>query len=187
MFVNDSMFSLPFYCKFLRYVSWIQTTWTGSNQYAHRLSTYLYYMTRLLVYKLIFTITLGTETWSHARTQFSIMKWEFAQVGNQICWWQQRCWAPAVFLLMSFPLPGWEKGQSTAPQTQCLQLSFQSVGRPLDQLYTRSQTVHASRVWTWAQVEPWGGRYLPQYTVAKHHGQSRSSSCCSTTIDILYY
>lgn len=182
MFVNDSMLSLPLYCKFLRDESWLQTTWSGSNENLLRISTYLYYMTRLLVYKPVFTKTLGTETWSHAITQISIMRSEFALMENRMHWRQQRCWALAVFLLMFPPLPGGEY-----PQTPSLPPFFQSVGQPPDRLYKQSQPVHASHVWTWAQVEPWGGRCLPQCTVAKHHGQSRSSSCCSTTIDIWHY
>lgn len=114
------------------------------------------------------------------RMQCYIMKGEFVLWGHRIHWMQQRCWAPAVFLIMSYPLLGWVVGQSEAPQTQFLQLSFLSAGQPPDRLYTLFQTVHASHVWTWPQAEPWEGRYLPQCTVAKRHAQSRSSSCCST-------
>lgn len=142
-----------------------------------------------MVYTFIFTWTPETNvnaewqfkpTLLQQRMQCSIMKGEFVLPAHQIHWMRQRCWAPAVFLITSYPLPGWVEGQSETPQTQSQQLAFLSVGQPPDRLYTLSQTVHASRVWTLPQAEPWEGRYLPQCTVAKHHAQSRSSSCCST-------
>lgn len=107
------------------------------------------------------------------------MKWEFVPAGNRLHWGQQRCWAPAVSLIASSP-PEVE-GLLGAPQIQFLQPSFLLGGQPLGQLYTQPLTVHASRVCFWAQAEPWGGQYLPQCTVAMHHGQSKSSFCCSTT------
>lgn len=112
------------------------------------------------------------------KSQFSVMKWEFVPVGNRLHWGQQRCWAPAVSLTAFSPLE--VEGLLEAPQIQFLQPSFLLGGQPPGQLYTRSLTVHASRVCFWAQAEPWGGRYLPQCTVAMHHGQSTSSFCCST-------
>lgn len=114
------------------------------------------------------------------RMQWAIMKGEFVLSGHQIHWMQQRCWAPAIFLIRSYPLLSWVEGQSKAPKTQFLRLSFLSAGQPPDPLYTLLQTVHASHVWILLQAEPWEGRYLRQCTVAKHHAQSRSSSCCST-------
>lgn len=133
------------------------------------------YLHEHLTQKHVFKLTL-----LHGRTEFSIMKWEFVLGESRLHWRRQRCWAPAVFLLTSSPLPGWVGGLSVAPWTQFLPHSFPSVGRPPDLLYTLSQPVHVSHVWTWVQVEPWEVRYLPRCTVAKHHGQSKSSSCCST-------
>lgn len=100
--------------------------------------------------------------------------------GDFVPAWQKRCWAPVVSPIASCPPPRWLEGRSEAQQTQFPPPSFLSAGRPPCRLYTQCQTVRASHVWIWPRAEPWGGRCLPQCTAAKHHVQSRSSSCCST-------
>lgn len=108
------------------------------------------------------------------------VKWASVLEKNRFHLRRQRCSAPAVFLLTSSLPPGCVKCHSEAPQTQFLQRSFLSAGQPPDRLYRSSQPVRASHVWTWVQGEPLEGRHLPQCTGTKHHGRSRSSSCCST-------
>lgn len=104
----------------------------------------------------------------------------FVLQGRQVHWTQQRCWVPAVFQINSYLLWRWVESRSKTPQTQFLPLFFLWAGRPPDQLCGLSRQVHASHAWTLAQAEPWEGQYLPRCTVAEHHVQSMSSSCCST-------
>lgn len=177
MFVSDTMQS-TFYCKFLRNVSWIQnypsSRWRKCIKADCFIHLYLQkHQKQTQNCRVTFDLALLHE-------RCSIMMQESVPEERRLHWMQQRCWAPAVFLLTLRPRPGWAEGQSEAPQTQSLQLSFPSVGRPPDRPYTRSQLVHVWRVWTGPQSEPWGGRYLPRCTVAGRRGQSTSSSCCST-------
>lgn len=93
---------------------------------------------------------------------------------------QRRCGAPPTSQITVHLHLDLVQGQSKAPKTLSLQLSFLSVGQPPGRLCTRSQTVHASHVWTLLQAALWEGQYLLQCIAPKHRVRSRSSSCCST-------
>lgn len=136
--------------------------------------------TQKLAYKQTFlmTETKTLHSVKAVKAVFLVTRREFVLMRIQLQWRQLWCWAPAVFLTVRSPLQA--EDQTKNPQTQFLPPSSPSVDPPPDPLYTQFQTVHASRVWIWAQAEPWGGRYLPQCTVAEHRGQSTSSSCCKT-------
>lgn len=147
----------------------------------HNVKNTLALPTYKLASKLLFLLTTETKTLHTViKGKFILVKKrEFVSKRIPLQPRQQRCWAPEVSLTMWSPHQ--VEDQREHPQTLFLRPSFLSVDPPPGPLYTQFQRVHALRVWIWAQAEPWGELHLPQCTVAKHRGQSRSFSCCNTT------